>query len=84
MKKYPKGAINQHKALATGDTLRKPNTANKGGGVNLKGGMGKGGRISSSGTTGGPRGGKVPASTTVPDKKGPRGHKVPASTMTKW
>lgn len=66
MGKYPSGAINQHKALATGCTLRKPNTANKGGDVNLKGGMGKGGKISSSGTTGGPRGGKVPKSTMTP------------------
>ncbi len=64
--KYPKGAINQHKMLATGEGLRKANTANKGGDVNLKGGMGKGGTISSSGDTGGPRGGKVPASTMTP------------------
>lgn len=65
-KKYPKGAINQHKSLATGQPLRKANTANKGGDCNLKGGMGKGGTISSSGDTGGPRGGKVPASRMTP------------------
>ena len=52
MKKYPKGAINQHKALATGDTLRKPDKRNLGGDVTLPGGMGKGGTISSSGDTG--------------------------------
>lgn len=61
-KSYPKGPINQHKALATGKPLRKANTANKGGDVNLKGGMGKGGKISSSGDTGGPRGGSPKAS----------------------
>lgn len=66
MKKYPKGPIRQHHALATGCTLRKANTANKGGDVNLKGGMGKGGTISSSGTTGGPRGGKVPKPKMTP------------------
>lgn len=60
MSKYPKGALNQHKSLATGASLRKPNTADKGGAVNLKGGMGKGGTISSSGDTGGPRGQSVP------------------------
>ncbi len=54
MSKYPKGPIRQHHALATGASLQKANTANKGGDVNLKGGMGKGGRISSSGDTGGP------------------------------
>jgi hypothetical protein len=58
--KYPKGPINQHKALATGAALPKVNTADKGGACNLKGGMGKGGRISSSGDTGGPRGQSVP------------------------
>lgn len=62
MKKYPKGNLNQHKRLATGESLIKPNTANKGGDVNLKGGMGKGGKISSSGETGGPRGGSPKAS----------------------
>jgi hypothetical protein len=54
MGKYPKGHIHQHKSLATGASLPKANTADKGGDVNLKGGMGKGGRISSSGDTGGP------------------------------
>lgn len=58
--KYPAGPINQHKALATGQPLRKVSTANKGGDMNLKGGMGKGGTISSSGDTGGPRGQSVP------------------------
>ncbi len=64
--KYPAGPLNQHKQLATGQSLRKANTANKGGDMNLKGGMGKGGTISSSGDTGGPRGGKVPASRMTP------------------
>lgn len=58
--KYPAGPLNQHKQLATGQPLRKVNTANKGGDCNLKGGMGKGGKISSSGDTGGPRGQSVP------------------------
>ena len=62
MGKYPSGAINQHKALATGCALRKPNSKDMGGAVNLKGGMGKGGKISSSGDTGGPRGGSPKAS----------------------
>ena len=53
MSKYPSGAINQHKSLATGASLPKANTKNLGGDCNLKGGMGKGGRISSSGDTGG-------------------------------
>ena len=52
MKKYPKGAIPQHKLLATGEGLRKCDKRNLGGDVNLTGGMGKGGRISSSGDTG--------------------------------
>ena len=60
MGKYPSGAISQHKALATGVAIQKANTADKGGEVNLKGGMGKGGTISSSGDTGGPRGGSPP------------------------
>ena len=54
MSKYPKGALNQHKSLATGASLRKANTADKGGDMNLKVGMGKGGKISSCGETGGP------------------------------
>lgn len=57
---YPKGPISQHKSLATGASLQTAKTANKGGDMDLKGGMGKGGTISSSGTTGGPRGGSVP------------------------
>lgn len=60
--KYPKGALNQHKALATGAALPRANTADKGGAVNLSGGMGKGGKISSSGDTGGPTGGSPKAS----------------------
>ena len=83
MGKYPNGAINQHKMYATGEGVRKANTSNKGGGMNLSGRVGNDG-FSSSGTTGGPMNQKVPRSTTVPDKKGPKGHKVPASTMTKW
>lgn len=72
MKKYPKGPIRQHHALATGAALQKPNTANKGGGFDTCGkgpvseNMGKGGTISSSGDTGGPRGGKIPASKMTP------------------
>jgi len=60
MGKYPSGAISQHKSLATGASLQTTKTADKGGEVNLKGGMGKGGTISSSGDTGGPRGGCPP------------------------
>ena len=82
-KSYPKGPINQHKALATGQTLRKPNGKNMGGDMNLKGDV-KTSHFSSSGTTGGPMNQKTPGSTTVPDKKGPKGHKVPASTMTNY
>ena len=80
---YPKGAINQHKAMATGDTMRSPNKRNMGGDMNMSGRVGNDG-FSSSGTTGGPMNKAVPRSTTVPDKKGPKGHKVPNSTMTKW
>lgn len=58
-----KGPMNQHKNLAMGKPLAKANKADKGGGFDGKGGMGKGGTISSSGTTGGPRGGSVPKST---------------------
>jgi hypothetical protein len=61
MSKYPSGPIHQHKSLATGAPLQKAKTKNLGGEVNLKGGMGKGGTISSSGTTGGPRGGSPPS-----------------------
>jgi hypothetical protein len=53
MGKYPKGALSQHKLLATGEPLRKVDTRDLGGECNLKGGMGKGGKISSSGDTGG-------------------------------
>lgn len=63
MGKYPKGPINQHTALATGAALQKANTKDLGGEVNLKGGMGKGGTISSSGDTGGPRGKPVPTTS---------------------
>lgn len=72
MGKYPAGKLNQHKALATGAALQKPNMAKKGGGFDTCGkgaapeNMGKGGKISSSGTTGGPRGGKIPASKMTP------------------
>ena len=72
MSKYPKGPIRQHHALATGAGLQKPNTADKGGGFDTCGkgpvseNMGKGGTISSSGDTGGPRGGKIPASKMTP------------------
>lgn len=69
MKKYPRGHIRQHHALATGAPLAKANTADKGGEFDTCGkgaappATGKGGTISSSGSTGGPRGGKIPAST---------------------
>lgn len=72
MGKYPAGKLNQHKALATGAKLQTANTANKGGGFDKCGkgaaraNMGKGGTISSSGTTGGPRGGSIPASKMTP------------------
>lgn len=72
MSKYPPGKLNQHKALATGAKLQTANTANKGGGFDKCGSgaapanMGKGGKISSSGTTGGPRGGSIPASKMTP------------------
>ncbi len=72
MSKYPAGPIRQHHALATGKGLQKPNTANKGGGFDKCGkgaapaNMGKGGTISSSGTTGGPRGGSIPGSKMTP------------------
>ncbi len=58
--KYPKGPISQHKALATGAALQTAKTKDLGGDANLKGGMGKGGTISSSGDTGGPRNQSVP------------------------
>ncbi len=83
MGKYPPGNINQHKMYATGEGVRKPNTKNMGGDMNMSGRVGNDG-FSSSGTTGGPMNQKVPRSTTVPDKKGPRGHKVPKSTMTNY
>ena len=83
MGKYPSGAINQHKALATGCALRTPNKSDKGGDMKLSGSVSNK-RFSSSGSTGGPMNRKVPKSTTTPDKKGPKGHSVPASTMTKW
>ncbi len=72
MGKYPKGHLNQHKSLATGASLQTANKADKGGGFDKCGkgaapaNMGKGGTISSSGTTGGPRGGSIPASKMTP------------------
>lgn len=83
MGKYPSGAINQHKALATGCQLRTPNKSDKGGDMKLSGSVSNK-RFSSSGSTGGPMNKKTPASTTTPDKKGPRGHSVPKSTMTNY
>lgn len=50
--KYPKGHINQHKALATGAALERANTKNMDPSGFGPGGMGKGGKISSSGETG--------------------------------
>jgi len=72
MGKYPAGKLNQHKALATGCKLATVNKADKGGGFDTCGkgaapaNMGKGGTISSSGDTGGPRGGSIPASKMTP------------------
>ena len=72
MGKYPKGPISQHKSLATGAAIQTANKADKGGEFDTCGpgakspSMGKGGTISSSGDTGGPRGGKIPASKMTP------------------
>jgi hypothetical protein len=66
MGKYPKGAIRQHQRLATGAPLQKVNSKDLNPHGWGPGGMGKGGTISSSGDTGGPRGGKVPNSTMTP------------------
>ncbi len=72
MSKYPKGPIRQHHALATGASLQTANKADKGGEFDKAGkgaapaNMGKGGTISSSGDTGGPRGGSIPASKMTP------------------
>ena len=57
MGKYPKGHLNQHKSLATGaalETCDKRDLDPNGWGP---GGRGKGGTVSSSGTTGSPVGG---------------------------
>jgi hypothetical protein len=58
--KYPTGPIRQHKALATGASLAKANLADKNPTGWGPGGIGKGGTISSTGDTGGPRGKQVP------------------------
>ncbi len=69
MKNYPKGPINQHKALATGASLPKANTSNKET-VPSPWGDGKGaaaGRTNiSSGSTGKGGGKAVPKSTFTP------------------
>lgn len=84
MPKMPKGHINQHKRLATGQSLQTcdkrdldPNGWGKGersydGRTNISSGT-----TGSVGTTN-----RVPPSNTAPDAKGPRGHSVPKSTMT--
>ena len=82
-KSYPKGHLNQHKRLATGQSLQKPNTADKGGDMNESGRVSNK-HFSSSGSTGSGVNKKVPGSTTVPDRKGPKGHNVPKSTMTNY
>jgi hypothetical protein len=64
--KYPAGAIRQHHSLATGGSLNKANTSNKGGGFTTKQEPVGKGAFSSSGDTGGPRGGSVPDSTMTP------------------
>ena len=66
MKKYPTTKLNQHKALATGAPLAKCNKADKDPSGWGPGGMGKGGTVSSSGTTGSGRGRGVPKSTFTP------------------
>lgn len=64
--KYPTGAIRQHKSLATGAALPKANTSKKYDG-NLWNGTPPGaGSVESSGTTGGPKAGRVPKSTFTP------------------
>lgn len=56
--KYPPGAINQHKALATGGALEKTDTKNLDPSGWGPGGHGKGGKIRKSGTS---TGSKTPA-----------------------
>jgi hypothetical protein len=80
--KYPKGPLNQHKRLATGQSLQKCNTTDKDPSDWGRGKSYQGRTNISSGTTGSGNSTKVPSSTTIPDKKGPIGHKVPKSTMT--
>lgn len=65
-KKYPAGAINQHKALATGKSLQSANASKKGGGFDAGSGHTPASSVSSSGDTGGPKCGKVPASNMTP------------------
>lgn len=66
MKKYPKGPIRQHHALATGAGLKTCNKAKKGGGFDAGSGHTGPGSVSSSGDTGGPKSGKVPSSNMTP------------------
>ncbi len=63
--KYPRGAINQHKMLATGESLRTCNKADKGGDMKKSGAVSNK-RFSSSGSTGGPMNKKPTANRTVP------------------
>ena len=65
MGKYPKGAISQHKMLATGEGLRTSNKSNKGGDM-MKSGAVSNKRFSSSGSTGGPMNKKPTRNNTVP------------------
>ena len=66
MKKYPKGPIRQHHQLATGVNIQKPNTSKKGGGFDAGSGHTPASSVSSSGSTGGPKCGKVPSSNMTP------------------
>jgi hypothetical protein len=66
MKKYPKGPIRQHHALATGVGIQTANKAKKGGGFDAGSGHTPASSVSSSGDTGGPKCGKVPSSNMTP------------------
>ena len=83
MKHYPKGHLNQHKALATGGKLASCDKRDLDPNGWGKGQKATSGRTNiSSGDTGRNSNQRVPASTTVPDAKGPVGHSVPKSTFT--
>jgi hypothetical protein len=63
--KYPAGPIRQHKSLATGASLVKPNKSDKGGGFSKERQAVDQKSYSSSGNTGGPVG-NSPASNMTP------------------